>query len=197
MQWLPNVRMLLGRRPWIYWTCVAGLAVAIGSSIHGSQAEVQRARDRWGATVPALMATRAITPGEPLEGAVALRLVPAAVLARTALSVLPAQATARQSIADGELVMRSDVAVVSGPAALLPMDWVGVAVEADDAGMFRVGDSAVVLAGGQTLSPNAVIVGVNEHGVVVGVSAAVAAAVADAANQHTAVVALSASPPPR
>lgn len=197
MRLFARLRMLFARRPWILWSCVMAIALIVATSVRGSQAELQGARDRWGSTVPVFIATRTIAPGDQLEGAVARRLVPSAMAAPTALAELPLGATAQQSIAGGETVTSSDVSVESGPAALLPKDWLGVAIDTSDPTVFRVGDSAVVLAGGQTIGPSALVVSVIERGVVVGVPATVAAAVADAAQQHTAVVAISASPPPR
>lgn len=190
---IPRLRMVMGSRPWIYWLCASVIALIITASMRCTQAEVQRARDRWGTTSAVLVASRNIAPGERLDGAVIQRELPRAMVAAMALDVLPTGATARQRIAAGEIVVGLDVATRAGPLALLPAGWLAVAVPDQRSELFAVGDAAVVLSGGETISDSAIVVGVIENDVLVGVPQTTAAAVADAVNQHTAVVALSAN----
>ncbi len=77
-------------------------------------------------------------------------------------------------------------------AALLPAGWLAISFERTTA-MFRTGDHAAVLAGGVVLAPQALVVGIGEGELFIGVPAGVAAAVADAVSQATAIVVFSAN----
>jgi len=194
MRWMPRVRMLLARRPWIYWISVAVIAFAIGSSVRASTAAAKRERETWGITSRAVIADRRIEAGEPLEGAVSTRPLPIAMLPASALVALPLAATARHTIAAGEVLVSLDVTADKGALSLLPDGWLAIVIDDDNAALFTVGDTVAVVAAGRVLTPNAVVVQLVEGGVVVGLSSDVVGAVAEAANQRVATVALSASP---
>jgi hypothetical protein len=144
-----------------------------------------------------LVARREIAPGAALDDAVISRRIPQAVVPPSAVSVLPAGAAARHGIALGEIVVDLDLAASTGPLALLPSGWLAVAVEDANNSLVSVGDTAALLASGSILTTEALVVRIIDAGIVVGVPADVAGAVADAAHQHLITVALNANPSQR
>jgi hypothetical protein len=198
MRWMPRLRLLLARRPWIYWLTVAVLAATVAAAVASSAADLDRQRNAWGQTVTVFVANTALAPGDPIGGALSATKVPLAMIPDSALRDQPDPgATALQHIAPGEIVVGIDVAAGDGPTALLPPGWMAITIDAGEPDVFRLGDHVAVLAGGAIVAADGVVVRLVAAGVVVGVSAEVGAAVADAAVQHTAVVAISASPSPR
>jgi hypothetical protein len=142
------------------------------------------------------MTTRDVAVGESLAGAVTSRDVPTAIVPPAALANMPAAATATQRIAAGEIIVRVDVVDEQGPLALVPRGWLAIDVPRTDdpldtvRQLFRVGDSAVVLADGSIIAEHAIIVDVTGDRLAVAVPRDVAARVAQAANQRVAVLAL-------
>lgn len=198
MRWTPRLRMVLARRPWIHWLMVGLLAIAVAAAVAVSQAGVKRERDSWGRTKRVLVATRDVLPGQALSGATEQHDVPIAVAPTSALTPSVARRggdmTAVQQIAIGEIIVTADVTEAAGPAALLPPGWLAVDItDVADPGLFTLGDAAAVLADGRTVAADAIVIALTTTDVVVGVSAADAAAVADAANRRAAVVALRAA----
>jgi hypothetical protein len=193
MRWMPRLRLLLARRPWIYWLGVALLAAVVTLGVASSSAELDRQRAAWGRTTTVYTATRAINVGDALAGAVTAVDLPVAMIPETAVRDLPGSAVAVQRLAPGEVVVEVDIAHGDGPGSLLPAGWLAVAIDAADNAMFGLGDPVSVLAAGSVIAPDGLVVDLGDTGLVVGVPADVAAAVADAAIQRTAVVALSAS----
>jgi len=189
MQWMPRLRTLLARRPWIWWLGVALIAAALAASVAASVGRLDAARRTWGETASVVVAARDIAAGEPLVGE-SVEL-PLALIPATSMTVVPPGSVAVQRLARGEVVVEADITRSSGPAAFLPDGWVAIAVEVPTTSYFGVGDPAVVLGDGATLAPRAIIAGVDDGRVVVGVPAEVAPAVAAALVEHTAVVALS------
>lgn len=194
MRWIPRVRMLFARRPVLYWACVAGVAAVAVLAVQATVRDAERERDSWGHTATVMVTTRGIEAGDDLTDAVTAKVLPRALIPPSALSTMNAGATARHAIAVGEIVVGLDVSTLSGPLAQLRDGWLGVVIDNVDTAPFNIGDDAVVLAAGHTLAPRAVVIQIIEGAVVVGVPADVAAAVADAANQRLATVALSANP---
>lgn len=192
MRWMSRMRMTVARHPWIHWAFVALLATAIGGSIAMGLAGVRREREAWGTTRTVLVATRAIVPGEPVVDAVESRDIPIAVVPPAAVGAIDAAATAVRLVGAGEMLVAADIVARTGPGALLPDGWLAIDIaDVDNPSLFAVGDSAVVLAGGRTIAAHAVVVAVTDTDVVVGVIGRDAGAVADAANQRSAVIALS------
>src|SRR4051794_20713131 len=189
MQWIPRLRTLLARRPWIWWLTVALLAVALAASVAAAVGRLDAERRTWGATASVVVASRDIAPGEPLVGE-SVEL-PVALLPATSMKSVPPGSVAVQRLARGEVVVEIDVARSSGPAAFMPDGWVAIAIDVTTTSYFHLGDPAVVLGAGAMLAPSAIIAGVDDSQVVVGVPGDVAAAVAAAVVEHTAVVALS------
>jgi hypothetical protein len=194
MRWMPRMRMLLARRPWLYWLLVGAIAVGIVAAVAAAMGDVQRQRDAWGRTTTVFVTTRDVAVGEGLSGAVTSRDVPAAIVPPSALAVMPIAAT--QRLAAGEIIVDIDVVDEQGPLALVPSGWLAIDVPlADDPldaprPLFDVGDSAVVLADGSIIADRALIVDVASDGLAVAVPRDVAARVAQAANQRVAVLAL-------
>ena len=194
MRWTLRIRIVFARHPFAYWACVATFSLWVAMSINSALAGAQHVRESWGRSAPVLVAIHAVAPGELLASSVALRDIPIALKPPSALDALPRGATARQRIAVGEVLVGLDVGPGDGPLAVLPDNWLALLVDSDNSPMFSIGDSAVVLAGGQIIAADAIVIEVVERGVVVGVPSDAAGPVADAANQHIATVALSANP---
>lgn len=194
MRWMPRIRILLARRPLLYWLVVCAVALAVAMAVHGAVARAEQQRNSWGVVVSVVVAQRQVAPGESLTGAVSTRKIPQALVPVTAVRSLPGQALARQRIAAGEVLVGLDIAPDSGPLTLLPLGWLAIGIDETNADRFHIGDSAALLAGGAIIAPAAVVVQVLDGSVVVGVPSAAAGAVADAANQHLVTIALSANP---
>ena len=196
MRWMPRMRMLLARRPWMYWLLVGAITLAIAAAVAAAMGDVRRQRDAWGHATTVFVTTRDVAIGERLTGAVTARDVPTAVVPQAALTELPAVATATQRLTAGEIVVDIDVADEEAPLALVPDGWLAIDVprtdEPLDAGraLFDIGDSAIVLADGSIVAEQAIVVDVAGDRLAVAVPRDVAAHVAQAANQRIAVLAL-------
>jgi hypothetical protein len=197
MRLIPRIRIVFARHPFAYWACVATFSLWVAISVNSALAGAQHQRESWGRSEAVLVATKRVEPGELLTSAVALRDIPIALKPPAALGALPSGATARQRIEVGEVLVGLDIGHGDGPLAMLPDNWLALVVESDNSPMFSIGDSAVVLAGGQIIAADAIVIEVTDRGVVVGVPSDAAGPVADAANQHIATVALSANPQQR
>ncbi len=197
MQIFSHVRMLLARRPWIYWTSVGAVALALALVMHSWVSDLRHQRNSWGTTASVLVASSEIPPGAALDAVVTSRRIPQAAVPPSARSELPDGATARQAIAVGEIIVEGDLAATTGALALLPSGWLAMAVEDANPSLVSVGDTAALLASGSILTTQAVVVRIIDTGIVVGVPLDVAGAVADAAHQHLITVALSANPSQR
>jgi hypothetical protein len=191
------VRRLVARHPWLRGLAILTLAACVGGSVLAAMARVERERESWGTSTTVVVAARDVAPGETMSGATVAREAPLALAPPTAVHTLAPSATATQRIAAGEIVVESDVVRVGGPLALLPAGWLAVTVPDSTGGsalesgaLFRPGDPATVLADGAVIAADAVVVAVAAQSIVVGVPAADAARVAQAANQRAAVVAL-------
>ncbi len=194
--WPSRVRLLLARRPWIYWLVVAALTAGVVSAVVRASMRIERERASWGSTITITVAGRDIAPGESVVAATVRRDYPEAMVPATAVVDLPPDAVALQRISAGEVLVAADLARGSGPAALVPEGWLAVHVNTTTAA-FSVGDSVAILADGQLIAPDALVVGVDPDGPLVAVPLDDAAVVADAVTRGSVAVALSASPPPR
>lgn len=196
MRWLARLRWILARRPWIRWLMVAAAAMLVAWEMTAEVGSLHRARDRWGDTVAVLVATRELGPGDTLDGAVVRRSFPLELVPQAAVTSVGADTVVVQRVTPGEVIVERDIHVASGPLALLPPEWLAVAVPDDGAaGWVQPGDAATILADGRTAAAQAVVLIRTEGEVVVGVPAVDAAAVADAANRRVAVIAVSAGRP--
>lgn len=198
MRWLPRMRMMLARRLWLYWLIVAAIAAGVAVGVASAMGDVRRQREAWGRATTVLIATRDIAVGEALANSVVSRDVPTAVVPPSALTTMPADATATQRLAAGEIVVSGDVVGARGPLALVPSGWLAIDIPRSDdpldtsRPLFTVGDSAVVLADGSIVAEEAIVVDVALDGLAVAVPRDDAARVAQAANQRLAVLALTA-----
>lgn len=141
---LARLRLLLARRPWLYWLAVGLCAGSVWLTIHGSQARVEAERGSWGATITVWVAEENTEAGASIRAAP--RGYPAAVVPPSAITEAPT-GVARRSIADGEIVVEGDLAGDADP----PIGWVVLAVAADLAPVLVPGDSVAVMGNGQRL----------------------------------------------
>lgn len=152
-------RRVLARRPWLYWLAIGSLAVAAAATVNAHATRLDTARDAWGSRVPVLVARRPIAPGEALADAVAVEQWPEALVGAALPSELSAGAVARQHIAAGEPLGRSDVVPAGGPLALVPDGWVAVPVVESPASGAAPGDWVGVVSEGVVIAEEAVVVG--------------------------------------
>jgi Flp pilus assembly protein CpaB len=201
------VRIALATRPLAYWTLTALIAGGIGYAVYGVAESAADARARYGTLRPALVARRALSPGDPLDATTAeVRHLPAALVAAGSLSALPVPpAVVATPIAAGEVVHRLRVGRGGdGPVAgLLPAGTRGVAIPLDETALpLRPGDRVDVVAavaagaGGsaRVVAERAVVAYVAERSTVVAVAQAKVAAVAQAMADGGVLLALSAGP---
>jgi len=197
MRWLSRMRMLLARRPWLYWSMIAVIAFAVAGAVAAAMSDVQREKQAWGEATTVLVVTRDVAAGEALAGTFATQKVPTAVVPPSAVTEVVAGATATQRLSAGEVVVEADVAGDRGPLALVPDDWLAIELPQADGGMetarslFEVGDTVVVLSGGSTIAEDAIVVDVAADALAVAVPREAAARVAQAASERVAVLALS------
>jgi hypothetical protein len=176
-----RARLVLARRPWIYWAVVAVLAGLASATVQGQVSSVAAERDRWGVTRTVLVATADLEAGDPVTAA--SRTLPVAALPDTALDGLPDGAVVRQRVAAGEVLTRVDVSVRAGPATLADPGTVVVALSDPLARDITVGLSVQVSADGLVVAGDARITGVVDDVVFVAVSERDGPGVAAAAQQ--------------
>jgi hypothetical protein len=139
---LPRLRLVLARRPWLYWLVVAlcaGIAWLQWSTV---QDDAERARRSWGTSRTVLVAIESARAGEALR--VELRAYPAAMVPSDAVVDIPAEVVAAREVAAGAMLVPSDLLGTDD----IPADWVVVAVPADDAPSFSRGQHAAAFANG-------------------------------------------------
>jgi hypothetical protein len=177
-----RARHVLARRPWLYWLAVAVLAAVAGLVVADAASGVDAARRAWGTTRPVVVATVDVAPGTVLDAVSEVRELPAPMVPDGAVTELPAEATARQHVAAGEIVMSHDVAATTGPRALIPAGWRAVPVAESVPSGAVVGDQVAAVSGGIVVADEGVVVGLLAEGVLVAVPVDVAPQVAHAAN---------------
>lgn len=118
---LPRLRLLLARRPWLYWLCAASCtAIAVGgvAAARGAADEERRA---WGDTREVWVTTADVAAGAAL--APERRSYPVAMVPPDAVTSWPGPAVAAHPLATGEVVVAGDLAgdgaIPSGWAAFL------------------------------------------------------------------------------
>jgi hypothetical protein len=176
-----RVRHVLARRPWLYWLAVAVLAAIAGLVVADAASGVDAARRAWGTTRSVVVAAVDVAPGTDLEGVTEVRSLPAPMVPAGAVAELPVEATARQVLAAGEIVMTHDVAATTGPQALIPDGWRAVPVAEPFPSGAAVGDEVAAASGGIVVAGEGVVVGLLAEGVLVAVPVDVAPQVAHAA----------------
>ena len=73
-----RARLVLARRPWLYWAAVLLLAGATATVLAAAGGAIDDARRAWGETRRVIVATADLAPGDPLAGATEQRDLPRA-----------------------------------------------------------------------------------------------------------------------
>jgi hypothetical protein len=184
MHVVARARLVLARRPWVYWTIVAALASMFAVVVDEHLTSLDDARHSWGATRSVLVAERRLAPGD----AMAARLVdlPLAAIPPGALGELPDGARLHQRVGEGEVVTELDITALPGPAGRARAGTVVVALSDPLSRGVTIGLSVQVAADGVVLAEAASVVEVVDDVIFVAVDASSAPAVAAAARQGVA-----------
>jgi hypothetical protein len=179
MHVVARARLVLARRPWIYWAVVAVLAALAAAAVHGEMTSITASRDRWGTTRTVLVARHQLEPGDPIAAdRVAL---PTAAIPDAALDRAPNGARVRQRVAVGEVLTGLDVTAHRGPAALAEPGTVVVAISDPLAREVTAGLQVQVVAEGLVIAARAQVTSVVDEVIFVAVRVDEAPAVAAAA----------------
>jgi hypothetical protein len=176
-----RARLVLARRPWIYWVVVATLAIVAAVAVRGEMASIAAQRDAWGATRSVLVARHQLEPGDPIVADFAT--LPLAALPDDALIDEPNGGVVRQRVAAGEVLTQLDVSSRDGPAAFAEPGSVVVAMSDPLARNVVVGLDVQVTADGLVVANAARVTGVVDDVIFVAVSEREAPTVAAAAQQ--------------
>lgn len=176
-----RARLVLARRPWIYWAVVAVFAGLAAATVQGQVGSIATERDRWGTTRTVLVASEHLEAGDPVVAAPTA--LPTAALPDTALDELPDLAVARQRVSAGEVLTELDVTSRAGPATLAEPGTVVVALSDPLARDVAIGLSVQVSADGVVVAGEARVTGVVDDVVFVAVDEHDAPTVAAAAQQ--------------
>lgn len=176
-----RARLVLARRPWVYWAVVATFAALAVVAVENQMASVDAERNGWGTTRQVLVARRHHEPGDLLMAD--LVELPVAALPTDALVDASASGRVRQRVAAGEVLTAVDIADVAGPAALAEPGTVVVALSDPLARSVVPGLRVDVAADGLLLADSATVADVVDDVIFVAVAERDAAAVAAAAQQ--------------
>lgn len=128
-----RLRLVLVRRPWVYWVLVASVAVVVASVTTGMVRDATASVRRFGRLVDVPVAARSVPLGTVLgDDDVAWRTLPAGVLPNEEVEPSPVGRTAWVPLVEGEPLVVSKFAPVgsTGVAALLPAGARALAVPA-------------------------------------------------------------------
>jgi hypothetical protein len=181
MSVVPRARLVLARRPWMYWSIVVVIAAFVGSFVHTQVTTLEHTRRAWGETRPVLVATAALEPGEPIRAT--LRDRPLAMLPDGALQELPTRARLQQRVGVGEVLTSTDITTAAGPAARAAIGTVVVGVSDPLSRNVTIGSSVRVVADGIVLADTGTVVDLAGEIVFVAIAAADGPIVAAAAQQ--------------
>ncbi len=179
-----RARLVLARRPWIYWAVVAVLAGLAAATVQGQISSIAAERAGWGTHRTVVVSSRHHEPGDPLVAAFAV--LPVAAVPDGALDELPGDAVVRQRLATGEVVTGLDLTSRRGPAALAEPGTVVVALSDPLARDVAVGLDVQVSADGLVVADDATIVGIVDDVVFVAVNERDGPSIAAAAQQGVA-----------
>ncbi|MGB0112857.1 MAG: hypothetical protein WBP59_06520 [Ilumatobacteraceae bacterium] len=179
-----SARLMLARRPWLYWVFVASITAVIVFAVRQQLAAVDETKATWGTTRDVLMADRSLAPGDPIAASIVA--LPDAMIPVGALSDVPSDALLQQRVAAGEVLLDIDIAVGRGPAARAPAGSVVVALIDPLSRALSIGLEVQVAADGLILSERATVVDVADDVVFVAVEPGEAASVAAAAHAGSA-----------
>lgn len=176
-----RARLVLTRRPWIYWAVVATFATLAAMAVHGQMASIEAERDRWGTTRSVLVARHQHEPGDPIRAD--LVALPVAALPPDALDETSAAGRVRQRVAAGEVLTELDITSARGPAATAEPGTVVIALADPLARTVVSGLRVQVAADGLVLAESAEVTDVADEVIFVAVSERDAASVAAASQQ--------------
>jgi hypothetical protein len=186
MHVIARARRTIARHPFLYWSVVAGLALALSALVVGAVRDIDAQRRSWGTTREVWVTGADLHAGDRVVAAP--RELPTAMIPAAAVADDPSGRVARQSTTAGEVITTADV-TGDGVAALLPADSVALAIANTAGATLRIGDSVVVFESGRRLAAG-LVVATTEEAVMVAVDESVAPAVSQAALDGTAVVGL-------
>jgi len=181
MSFLPRLRLLFGRRPWLHPLLVGIAVLAAWWQATALQSDAAHARDAWGTTRNVWVADAASEPGDPIRAHP--DRYPTALVPRDAITDQPDAAVATRSVSAGAVITRADLA---NPRAV-PEGWVAFALPPDAAGAVQFGDDVAVFSQGRRVCNGRV--GMVDATVEIAVPAGCAAALSDAVANDDAVLA--------
>lgn len=176
-----RVRLVLARRPWLYWLIVGAIAAVPALAVRGHLARLDEARRSWEESRSVLVAAAPLGPGDPIR--IRTVDVPVALLPDGALGEIPGGARLRQRVAGGEILTEVDIADRPGPASLAGEGTVVVGLSDPLSRSVGIGLDVQVAADGIVLADAATVVEVVDDVILVAVPAADGAVVAAAAQQ--------------
>jgi hypothetical protein len=179
-------RRWLARHPRLAWTLVTCCLLGAAWSFVARHQALSQTQAQWGRRRPVWVASGDIAPGETI---VAIRRdYPDAMVPDAALATSPGAATARQTIADGEVLVAADVHG-AGLSATVAEGSLAISMPLLAGFLGDIGDRVAVLADGMLLA-NGTVVAVTPDAVVVSVPIDTGGAVSAAVERGTVVVAI-------
>jgi|CXWL01.1.fsa_nt_gi hypothetical protein len=180
-------RSLLARHRMVYWLAVAAVSLVLALTAAGQQRRLEAARRAWADSTTVWVTTTAHAPGDPL--AVQRQVLPRAAIPDDALIDDPGSAVALRALHRNEIVTVDDLGASTAALADAGSRIVAIAADASTIGVV-VGDQVDVVAAGVVLAIDGVVTSTSALQVSVAVAEHVAAAVASAAHETTAVLVL-------
>ena len=141
---LARLRLLLARRPWIYWCAIGVVAALAAWAVTTAVQDAQREQRRWGAARTVWITDRAIGRGEPISATA--RRAPVALVPDDAVAS-PPSALAAHPLGRGQIVVAGDVAR-SPPSR---DHHVVISVDRSHAPAVLPGDRVTLIGGGAVL----------------------------------------------
>jgi hypothetical protein len=154
---LARVRLVLARRPWLYWLMAGCVAAPAGLQVWSVHDAAVQARAAWGDARPVWVVAADTPAGAPVV--VERRDYPSAMLVDDVIDDVPTAPIAARPLARGT-VLTADAVV--GPQALSP-DWVVVPLSAEHAPSLIPGDAVTLFAAGIRLCDGTVTAATGER----------------------------------
>lgn len=192
-------RLALRRRPILYWSAAALVAVVCALTVGGLTARAEQAAARYGGLRPVVVAIRPLAVGDEVAAAdVRVERVPRAFVPAGALTAAPVGRTVVAPLYPGETVLAERLAPdgLHGVAALMPPGTLAMAVPTGPSALrLAIGDTVDVLATAgdgatRVVAGDAQVVDARGATVTVAVGRGEAPAVATALTQATVTLAL-------
>ncbi len=176
-----RARLVLARRPWIYWLSIAMLTVVVAVAVNDRVASIDAARDEWGDLRTVVVADGQLEPGD--VAVVRLAELPVAAVPDAALTDVGPDTLVRQRVADGEVLTTLDVTTRSGPASAADAGHVVVPISDPLVRHVEVGLRVRIVADGVVLADEATVVDVADDVVFVALAERLGPVVSAAAQQ--------------